>query len=127
MAGDVFKGGGFVILNGIEFDDEGQVQPLATPYPGSNLFSLASGGAIYVRDPHGLLIEEQLNGGTFGKLTKEDWRLILPYLEENERLFDIAIEEDLLTVDGVQKAPEEVYRKISALKVKALAKSMVVE
>jgi glutamate synthase domain-containing protein 1 len=127
MAGDVFKGGGFVILNGIEFDNEGQVQPQATPYPGSNLFSLASGGAIYVRDPHGLLIEEQLNGGAFNKLTKDDWRLILPYLQENERLFDIAVEEDLLTVDGVQKAPEDVYRKITALKVKALAKSMVVE
>ena len=127
MAGDVFKGGGFVILNGIEFDNEGDVQPQATPYPGSNLFSLASGGAIYIRDPHGVLVEEQLNGGAFGELTKEDWRLILPYLKENERLFDISIEEDLLTVDGEKKAPEEVYRKISALKVKALAKSMVVE
>jgi hypothetical protein len=72
-------------------------------------------------------VEEQLNGGAFGELTKEDWRLILPYLKENERLFDISIEEDLLTVDGEKKAPEEVYRKISALKVRALAKSMVVE
>jgi glutamate synthase domain-containing protein 1/glutamate synthase domain-containing protein 3 len=127
MAGDVFKGGGFVILNGIEFDNEGNVQPQATPYPGSNLFSLASGGAIYVRDPRGVLVEEQLNGGAFGELTKEDWRLIRPYLEENERLFDISVEDDLLTVDGIKKAPEEVYRKVTALKVKALAKSMVVE
>jgi glutamate synthase domain-containing protein 3 len=127
MAGDVLRGGGFVILNGIEFDNDGNVQPQATPYPGSNLFSLASGGAIYVRDPHRVLVDEQLNGGAYGELTREDWRLILPYLKENERLFDISVEDDLLTVDGEKKAPEEVYRKITALKVKALAKSMVVE
>ena len=127
MAGDVLRGGGFVILNGVEFDNDGNVQPQATPYPGSNLFSLASGGAIYVRDPHRILVDEQLNGGAYGELTREDWRLILPYLKENERLFDISVEDDLLTVDGEKKAPEEVYRKITALKVKALAKSMVVE
>jgi glutamate synthase domain-containing protein 3 len=127
MAGDVFKGGGFIILNGIDVDNEGHVRPLETPYPGSNLFSLASGGAIYVRDPHWLLVDEQLNGGAFGELTKEDWRLILPYLKENERLFDISIENDLLTVDGDKRAPGEVYRKIFARKVKALSKSMVVE
>ncbi len=127
MAGDVHRGGGFVILNGIEFDNEGNVRPQVTPYPGSNLFSLASGGAIYVRDPHRVLVDEQLNGGAYGELTPEDWRLILPYLKENERLFDISVEDDLLTVNGEKKAPEEVYRKITALKVKALAKSMVVE
>jgi glutamate synthase domain-containing protein 1 len=127
MAGDVFKGGGFVILNGIEFDNDGKVRPLATPYSGSNLFSLASGGALYVRDPHRLLVEEQLNGGAFAELTRADWRLIRPYLEENERLFHISLEDDLLMVDGVRKAPEEVYRKVSALKIKALATSMVVE
>lgn len=127
MAGDVFREGGFVILNGMEFDHEGTVRRQATPYPGSNLFSLASGGAIYVRDPHRMLVEEQLNGGAFGELTQEDWWLILPYLKENERLFDISVEDDLLVVDGNRKRPEEVYRKIFALKVKALAKAMVVE
>jgi len=80
-----------------------------------------------VRDPHRVLVDEQLNGGAYGELTREDWRLILPYLKENERLFDISVEDDLLTVNGEKKAPEEVYRKITALKVKALAKSMVVE
>ncbi|MCK4488290.1 MAG: hypothetical protein KAU38_16215, partial [Desulfobacterales bacterium] len=127
MAGDVLRGGGFVILNGIEFNHEGAVRPQATPYPGSNLFSLASGGAIYVRDPHRMLVEEQLNGGAFFELTEEDWRLILPYLKENERLFKISVEDDLLVVDGDKKPPEEVYRKIMALKVKALAKASVVE
>lgn len=123
MAGDPHKGGGFVILNGIEFDDEGRVRPQQTPYPGSNLFSLASGGAIFVRDPHGQIVEEQLNGGAFMEMTEEDWRLILPYLEENESLFGISISDDLLTVDGQQRVPEEVYRKIGAVKLKALAAS----
>ena len=71
MAGDVFKGGGFVILNGMEFDERGRLRPQWTPYPGPNLFSLASGGAIYVRDPrHGKVVDEQLNGGEIVPLTQ---------------------------------------------------------
>ena len=119
MAGDPLKGGGFMILNGIEFDEDGNLKEQATPYPGSNLFSLASGGAVYVRDPHKKLVEEQLNGGEFTTLTKEDWVLILPYLEENERLFGINIE-DLLKVNGELKSPYEVYRKIRPVKLKVL-------
>ncbi len=63
MAGDPLNGGGFVILNGVHFDNTGKVVGLKNPYPGSNLFSLASGGAIYVRDPQRKVVEEQLNGG----------------------------------------------------------------
>jgi glutamate synthase domain-containing protein 1/glutamate synthase domain-containing protein 3 len=112
MAGDPLKGGGFVILNGIGFDDnDGSVRDYESPYPGSNIFSLASGGAIYVRDPHHQLVNEQLNGGEFCRITDADWKLIQPYLEENERLFDIAVER-LLTVDGKKMTPREVYRKI---------------
>lgn len=114
MAGDPLNGGGFVILNGIEYDDSGKLTPLPQPYPGGNLFSLASGGAIYLRDPHKLTDDEKLNGGRFKKFTDEDWQLILPYLKENERLFGISIEKDLLTVDGVKKRPDEVYRKVGA-------------
>jgi glutamate synthase domain-containing protein 1/glutamate synthase domain-containing protein 3 len=111
MAGDVFNGGGFVILNGIKFDDEGNVESLEEPYPGSNLFSLASGGAIYIRDPQKYLVAQQLNGGRFAPLIDEDWELILPYLQENERLFGIKVDE-LLAVDGKQLLPGEVYRKV---------------
>jgi len=39
------------------------------------------------------------------------WDLILPYLEENEKLFAISIDR-LLTVDNIKKSPKEVYRKI---------------
>jgi glutamate synthase domain-containing protein 1/glutamate synthase domain-containing protein 3 len=121
MAGDPFHGGGFVILNAVEFDDTGRVRPLDICYPGSNLFSLASGGAIYARDPKRTLVEDQLNGGEFSDITEADWELILPYLEENERLFGISVEDDLLTVDGVRRAPSEVYRKVSAVRLAVLS------
>lgn len=119
MAGDPHDGGGFVILNGIRFDDDGNIIPLAEPYPGSNMFSLASGGAIYIRDPHNISVDGQLNGGTFLSLTEADWELILPYLEENERLFGIKID-DLLTVDGRLQSPKTVYRKVVPSAVAAI-------
>jgi glutamate synthase domain-containing protein 1/glutamate synthase domain-containing protein 3 len=120
MAGDPLNGGGFVILNGVEFDGHAKLVPQAHPYPGSNLFSLASGGAIYVRDPHKKLVEQQLNGGVFAPFTGADWRLIRQYLEENERLFGIRVT-DLLTVNGKLCEPEEVYRKVSAQALAVLA------
>jgi glutamate synthase domain-containing protein 1/glutamate synthase domain-containing protein 3 len=115
MAGNPLAGGGFVILNGVTFDDDGHLMELDEPYPGGNLFSLASGGAIYVRDPHHVLSDEQLNGGVYEPLSDADWSLIESYLNENERLFGIRVR-DLLTVDGVERMPSEVYRKV---KVKA--------
>jgi glutamate synthase domain-containing protein 1/glutamate synthase domain-containing protein 3 len=120
MAGDPLDGGGFVVLNGVEFDHRGRVIPQPAPYPGSNLFSLASGGAIYIRDPHRQVVEDQLNGGTFASLAQEDWRLIRPFLEENERLFGIPVEQ-LLTVEGELRRPDEVYRRVSAVKLTVLA------
>jgi glutamate synthase domain-containing protein 1/glutamate synthase domain-containing protein 3 len=127
MAGDPHNGGGFVILNGMEFDQHGKLQEQSMPFPGSNLFSLASGGAIYVRDPHGRLEKEQLNGGEFAPLTERDWRLILPYLQENESLFGISVSRDLLTVNGGKRNPEEVYRKVRAVKLSVLTSTKVEE
>ncbi|HEV3253114.1 MAG TPA: hypothetical protein VG033_01820 [Candidatus Acidoferrales bacterium] len=119
MAGDPLDGGGFVVLNGITLTDDGEIVALETPYPGGNLFSLSSGGAIYVRDPHAKVEEEQLNGGEFADLSGADWQLIGPYLEENERLFGIPVAK-LLEVDGTELAPGRVYRKIRPKKVEAL-------
>jgi glutamate synthase domain-containing protein 1/glutamate synthase domain-containing protein 3 len=119
MAGDALNGGGFVVLNGITFNDDGDVIPLAEPYPGSNLFSLASGGAIYIRDPERCVVPEQLNGGQFTPLTDEDWGLIRPYLEENERLFGIKVD-DLLTVNGERHSPLEIYRKVAPVALASL-------
>ncbi len=113
MAGDPLDGGGFVILNGLSYDPHGRIIELETPYPGGNLFSLASGGAIYARDPHRRLDEDQLNGGHFTDLSEADWETIRPYLEENARLFDIPVER-LLTVNG-RRAPREIYRKIEPI------------
>jgi glutamate synthase domain-containing protein 3 len=120
MAGDPLNGGGFVIVNGLEFDSRGRVKLQAAPYPGSNLFSLASGGALYIRDPYQQVVEEQLNGGEFVPLGEADWDLILPYLQENERLFGISVENDLLTVNQEMRPPQEVYRKVQAVKLGVL-------
>jgi len=116
MAGDPLDGGGFVVLNGVTFDDRGEVAELPSPYPGTNLFSLASGGAIYVRDPHRRLIDEQLNGGQFSEFTDADWTLILPYLQANEKHFGISVDRDLLTVAGGRRQPRETYRKVTPIR-----------
>jgi glutamate synthase domain-containing protein 1/glutamate synthase domain-containing protein 3 len=113
MAGESL-GGGFVIINGLAFDERGQVIGLDMKYPGNNLFSLASGGACYLNDPYGTVAETQLNGASFVPFKQADWNIILPYLEKNESLFGISIRHDLLTVDGVLKWPKEVFRKIVA-------------
>jgi glutamate synthase domain-containing protein 3 len=119
MAGDPLNGGGFVIVNGVTFDEGGNLQDLESPYPGGNLFSLASGGAIYLRDPYRRVDEDQLNGGRFAELSKADWALIEPYLAENERQFGILVE-DLLTVAGKCRTPQEVYRKVEVAESEVL-------
>ncbi|MCH7662455.1 MAG: glutamate synthase, partial [Chloroflexi bacterium] len=119
MAGDPHNGGGFVILNGIRFDEAGDIVDLETPYPGGNLYSMASGGAIYVRDPFSMLSDEQLNGGEFTDFSAKDWDLIHPYLQENARHFGIPVER-LLTVDVESREPNAVYRKIQPSEVRAL-------
>jgi len=115
MAGDPHNGGGFVILNGLRVSDQGEILELEEPYPGGNLFSLASGGAIYVRDPQRKLSEDQLNGGEFAPMEKRDWELIEPYLKENQHQFGISMD-DLLK----GKDPTEVYRKIQPHAVRSL-------
>jgi len=120
MAGDPLNGGGFVVVNGLEFDHRGRLGDQASPYPGANLFSLASGGAIYIRDPYQQVGSDQLNGGELVELGDADWQLIGPYLEENERLFGIEVERHLLTVDGELKPPAQVYRKVQAVKLAVL-------
>ena len=65
-----------------------------------------------MRDPFSLVDEEQLNGGEIVPLGEKDWSLILPYLQENEKLFGIRVAEDLLKVNGKEKSPFDVYRKV---------------
>jgi len=121
MAGNPLEGGGFVILHGLKFSEKGEIIELETPYPGGNLFSLASGGAIYIRDPFLKVEEGQLNGGRLVELTAKDWELILPYLKENERLFKIPVKR-LLSPNGELRSFNKVYRKVEAVELKVLQK-----
>ncbi len=106
-------GGGFLLLNGLAPNAQGDFVGLEHRYNGTSFFSLASGGAGYINDPYHSMTADQLNGTHFIELTREDWLALLPYLEENARLFGIEIERDLLTVDGVRKWPGEVFRKVT--------------
>ncbi len=120
MAGDPYNGGGFVVVNGLTPGHDGRFMEQATPYPGGNLFSFASGGAIFIRDPHARVTSDQLNGGRLAEFTRRDWELILPELQENERLFGISVKKDLLTVQDTLRAPSEVYRKIEPVPLREL-------
>jgi glutamate synthase domain-containing protein 1/glutamate synthase domain-containing protein 3 len=120
MAGDPYNGGGFVVVNGLMPSFDGRFVEQEYPYPGSNLFSLASGGAIFIRDPYRRVSSEQLNGGRLTEFTQKDWELILPYLVENEKLFGISIREHLLTVKGKLVDPSTVYRKIEPIQLHEL-------
>jgi len=53
-------------------------------------------------------------------MTDQDWETILPYLQENERLFGIRVD-GLLTVNGKRKRPGAVYRKVAPAKLSANA------
>jgi len=121
MAGDPYNGGGFVVVNGLKPSFDGRFVEQEYPYPGSNLFSLASGGAIFIRDPYRKVSGDQLNGGRLAGFTKRDWELIRPFLEENERLFGISIKQDLLAVDGEILDPSKVYRKIEPIPLQELS------
>jgi hypothetical protein len=121
MAGDPYNGGGFVVVNGLKPSFGGRFVELEHPYPGSNLFSLASGGAIFIRDPYKRVSSEQLNGGRLTDFTAKDWDLIFPYLEENEKLFGISVKKDLLIVQERHLDPQKVYRKIEPITLQELA------
>jgi hypothetical protein len=121
MAGDPSNGGGFVVVNGLKPTYDGRWVEQPTPYPGSNLFSLASGGAIFIRDPYGMVTSDQLNGGRLTSLTEKDWDLILPHLLESERLFGISVKDNLLTVNGKQQSPSSVYRKVEPIPLRELS------
>src|SRR5437660_12849523 len=115
MADETFERGGFVVVNGLKPSFDARFIEQEYPYPGSNLFSLASGGAIFIRDPYRKVSSEQLNGGRLADFTAKDWKLILPFLEENEKLFGISVKKDLLTVQEKTLDPSQAYRKIEPI------------
>jgi glutamate synthase domain-containing protein 1/glutamate synthase domain-containing protein 3 len=105
-------GGGFVCINGLAYDERGELHRLAEPYPGGNFFSLASGGAGYVADPHRMMDQAQLNGAEFLPFTRDDWDVLKPHLEENARLFGLTADL-VMNVDERQVSPGELYRKVA--------------
>jgi hypothetical protein len=121
MAGDPYNGGGFVVVNGLRPSFDGRFMEQEYPYPGSNLFSLASGGAIFIRDPYRKVSSEQLNGGRLSEFAQKDWELIAPFLRENERLFGISVQDNLLTVKQKSLDPSQVYRKIEPIPLQELS------
>jgi glutamate synthase domain-containing protein 1/glutamate synthase domain-containing protein 3 len=111
MAGPT-TGGGFLVINGVCNLDDGRVYGLETKYPGSNLFSLSSGGCCYLNDPYKTVSTEQLNGARFDPFGQDDWLVLEPVLAENQELFRIHTRHDVLMVDGVMRWPKEVFRKV---------------
>jgi len=124
MAGSELDGG-FILINGLKPNANGEFIGLEDKYPGGNFFSLASGGAGYLNDPYRTVGAEQLNGAEFVDLILQDWQIIEPYLKENERLFGIKIERDLLTIDGARKSPLEIFRKVTAKSRKKIEEGAV--
>jgi glutamate synthase domain-containing protein 3 len=112
---------GFIVLNGVGFDQHGRLVEQETPYHGGNLFPLAAAGSVYLRDPRQTVGDDQFNGAGITSLSPEDWQRVLPLLRENEQLFGISVD-SLLTVDGVRRKPQEVYRKVVPIEVGALRK-----
>jgi hypothetical protein len=55
----------------------------------------------------------------FAPLSDADWQLIEPYLQRNEELFGISID-DLLRVDGKIQPPDRVYRKVQVKHLEVL-------
>jgi glutamate synthase domain-containing protein 1/glutamate synthase domain-containing protein 3 len=114
-------GGGFLMINGLRVNVHGEFLGIDERFPGSNFFGLASGGAGYINDPYRRVTEDQLNGAGFAEFTQADWEIVHHYLQENERLFGISIERDILTVDRTRKWPTEVYRKVVAKQAAGVA------
>src|SRR3989338_7691211 len=112
MAGDPLNGGGFCVVNAMRFNHEGKIEELPTPYPGGNLMSLASGGAVYIRDPRRHVGEDQLNGGALTEVTEADRKAVGHVFEENERLFGISVEHSLLARQGSKLSWPQAYRKV---------------
>ncbi len=106
------EGGGFAIVNGLRFDDFGNVVPWKCPIRAAISSRWPPAGRSTSATRIARWSTSSSTAGPTGRCGAADWKLILPYLEENQRLFGIRIDRDLLTVDGVQRSPAQVYRKV---------------
>lgn len=120
MAGDPLNGGGFVILNAIKFIEKGRFVTMEDPYPGSNLFSLASGGAIYIRDPFKRIGINQLNGGQLKPVSSEDRKILEKFLKRNKTYFGFDLNKRVLETP-MDFNPLAIYRKIEPIRLEVLS------
>src|SRR2546425_1619963 len=67
MAGDPYNGGGFVIFNGLKPFFDGRLVEQEYSYPGGNFFLLASGGALFMRDPPRSVACDRCHRGRLGR------------------------------------------------------------
>src|SRR2546427_10457316 len=86
MAGDPYNGGGFVIVNGLKPSFDGGFVEQEYPYPGGNLFSLASGGALFIPGPHRNVSRDSLNGGRLVDSNPKNLELVFANLAGNEAM-----------------------------------------
>ena len=107
------RNSGFVILNGLTFDEKGKIEDLEAPYSEKSLLSLASGKTVYVRDPLSKTKEYQITGVRIFDLTEKDCLNIFPCLKENEKFFNIDVL-DLITVKNQLLPFHKVYRKVES-------------
>lgn len=108
------KDSGFVILNGLMFNEKGEIEDLETPYSEECLFSLVLGQTVYIRDPQSKIKNAHLIGVRIHELTETDCMNIFRCLKENERLFNIDIL-DLITVKNQLLPFHKVYHKVESI------------
>ncbi len=110
----ILKNSGFVILNGLTFDEKGEIEDLEAPYSKRSLLSLSSGQTVYVRDPLSKIKKYKISGVRILDLTEKDCLNIFPCLKENEKLFNIHVL-DLITVKNQLLPFHKVYRKVESI------------
>ena len=119
MAGDPLAGGGFVVVNGVRFEDDGRITELETPYPAATCSRSPpeERSTCAIRAASSTTASSM--AGDSQRSRMRDWTLIEPYLRENEALFGIPVER-LLSFEGVRLSPERVYRKVEVQTLRVL-------
>jgi hypothetical protein len=108
------RNSGFIVLNGLTFDEKGEIEDSEAPYSKRSLLSMFSGQTLYVRDPFSKIKEFQIPGVRILDLTEKDCLNIFPCLKENEKLFNIDVL-DLITVKNQLLPFHKVYRKVESI------------
>lgn len=110
----LLENSGFVILNGLTFDEKGEIEDLEAPYSEKSLLSLAEDQTVYFRDPLSKIKKNQLIGKRILELNEKDCLSVFHCLKENERLFKIDVL-DLITINNQLLPFHKVYNKVESI------------